>query len=273
MMPTVEAAHESAATDDASHLRFVHKLIEESSAAQRVASSPDPEVQALHNEARSLYRRAVEAHRFDDHEVVEEALFHATETMFKAVRAAEQGQGRENNERRDLEKLQRSVDALMEAHARVSDEKGAGTAHHDLEQTIAPAVDKAHELAERGRLHEAREILAEAYVTIKLAVRELRQGETLVRSLHFETKQEEYEYELDRNDTHHMLVQLLIEEKKSSESVKAMVKRFVDKAVDLRKEAEQQAARDDYEAAVETLEESTKQLVRAIRGAGMFIPM
>jgi hypothetical protein len=40
----------------------------------------------------------------------------------------------------------------------------------------------------------------------------------------------------------------------------------------LRKTAEEQAAKREFDAAVKTLEESTRELVRAIRAAGVYIP-
>ena len=92
-------------------------------------------------------------------------------------------------------------------------------------------------------------------------------------SLNFASKEEEYHYELDRNDTHQMLVTVLLEEKMAdSAGVAKMVNVFLDKARLLREEGDRQAARGDFEAAVQTLEESTKELVRAIRSGGIYIP-
>ena len=39
----------------------------------------------------------------------------------------------------------------------------------------------------------------------------MRSGDTLVRSLNFASKEEEYRYEIDRNDTHQMLIKVLVE--------------------------------------------------------------
>ena len=51
-----------------------------------------------------------------------------------------------------------------------------------------------------------------------------------------------------------------------------MTKSFLDKAAELRKQAEQQASAGDHEAAIKSLEDSTKNLVRAMRGSGVYIP-
>ena len=96
----------------------------------------------------------------------------------------------------------------------------------------------------------------------------MRSGDTLVRSLDFATKEEEYRYELDRNDTHQMLVRVLLEGKPRTPGQQT----FIDKALQLRGEADAAAVGRDHTAAVKLLEESTRELIRAIRSAGVFIP-
>ena len=123
-----------------------------------------------------------------------------------------------------------------------------------------------------GDLVRARSVLDQAYVRAKQAIEDLRGGETLVRSLHFKNKAEEYKYELDRNDTHRMLLKVLVERKGQSQGASGMRQKFIDDSSRLRAEAERQAAQGDCQTAVRTLEQSTKALVQAIRSAGIYIP-
>ena len=90
-----------------------------------------------------------------------------------------------------------------------------------------------------------------------------------MRSLHFANKEEEYHYEVDRNDTHRMLVTVLLSDKPAAS---AGVQPLVQRAAQLRLQAEAAATRSEFSAAIEILEESTRELVRAIRGAGVYIP-
>ena len=134
-------------------------------------------------------------------------------------------------------------------------------------------IASAKSLLDKGNPTAGRKALDEAYVAIKVAIENLRGGDTLVRTLSFATKQEEYHYELDRNDSHRMLVTVLLKEKMdASEGVKKIVQMFMEKSLDLREQAEQIAATGDFDTAVNKLEESTGQIVRAIRGAGIYIP-
>jgi len=87
------------------------------------------------------------------------------------------------------------------------------------------------------------------------------------------SKEEEYHYEIDRNDTHLMLIKVLVEEKRANNpALDQQVQGFVVKAKDLRTAAETAAAKRDHAQAVKLLEDSTVELVRAIRNAGIYIP-
>jgi hypothetical protein len=93
-----------------------------------------------------------------------------------------------------------------------------------------------------------------------------------VRSLNFANKEEEYNYEIDRNDTHQMLIKVLLEGRRDMPGVESMVSGRVERARQVRTQAEQAAARGDHAAGIKLLEESTGELVKAIRSAGVYIP-
>ena len=145
------------------------------------------------------------------------------------------------------------------------------------ESELYPFVQKRLKSAKaeeaKGNYTNGREILDEAYVAAKVAIEHVRGGDTLVRSLNFASSKEEYIYETDRNDTHRMLVDVLLKEKMASNTnIKDMVAKHMHAAAKLRQQAEDEAAGGNYEAAVKTLEHSTKEIVRAIRSAGIYIP-
>jgi len=105
-----------------------------------------------------------------------------------------------------------------------------------------------------------------------LSVEHLRTGETLLRELKFETPEDEYIYELDRNDSHRMLLTVLLEEKMKDERTKKQVAPFLESADGLREEAKKLASEGDFVEAIGVMERSTKEVVKAIRGAGVYIP-
>jgi len=123
-----------------------------------------------------------------------------------------------------------------------------------------------------GKPDEARVLLDETYESLKVSLEGLRGGDTLVRELKFETKEDEYAYELDRNDTHQMLIKVLLAETLENSPMRASAEKYIEKASGLRTEAEEAAGRKRFEEAIGLLEQSTKELIRAIRSAGVYIP-
>ncbi len=250
----------------------VGRLVESSSVARRIAASGNARAQALHAEARDLQARARQAFEAGDGPAAVELLERATRVMMEGAHLASQGSA--EKDAHDFDARQASVEALREALARIGVEKEVAAG--DQAQTLAAIDEKAERaraLKARGEVSEARKLLDEAYLSAKIGIERLRGGDTLVRSLTFADEREEYAYELDRNDTHRMLVDLLLGEKIGSNAgVARLVDTFMKKADELRRAAQSQAADGDFGAGVRSLEESTRSIVRAIRSAGVYIP-
>jgi hypothetical protein len=66
-----------------------------------------------------------------------------------------------------------------------------------------------------------------------------------------------------------MLIQVLLADRKDAA---VPMKAYIDKSATLRADADLSARAGDYEAAVRQLEDSTRELVRAIRAGGLYIP-
>lgn len=258
-----------------SRIESVGRLVGSSSAAKRVVASGNAEALAKHREAQSLHESAQAAYREQDLDGARALLTNATQLMFEAARLAETGDARAEKRHKDFDQRMASVDALLKAYERIVEEKGADKQRAgEARAFITAKVEEAQSLERAEKLEPAREALDEAYLSAKIAIEQLRDGDTLVRHLNFASEEEEYDYELDRNDTHRMLVDILLQEKlsKAKGSMEKTVQQFMSKAERLRSKAEEQAAGGEYGAAVNTLELSTKEIVRAIRSAGVYIP-
>lgn len=267
--PTWEKVKPNADTTYKKRVQNVETLLEKSSATKQIDSSGSTEARAQRDVAKSHFEKAQQAYAAGDLDAANNELTESTKIMFEAVRLAKREEFTEEKKKHDYQDRLDSINALMKAHERVSEEKGKQAEGKQLKQIVADKIKTADLLLKEGDLDKARSVLDEAYVTTKMAISGLRGGDTLVRTLHFETKEEEYLYEIDRNDTHKMLLQIL---SKDNGKTGKMTKSFLDKAAELRKQAEQQASAGDHEAAIKTLEVSTKNLVRAMRGSGVYIP-
>lgn len=254
-------------------LASVATLIEKSSAAKQIEASAKPEALAARGKARELRQLAEDAYKKDDYANATRTLDQAVKLMFEGVRLASPEQVTGAKKQRDFDNRMESVKALLSAQKRISAEKRQGAKGTEAAKQFEAQIGEAVALAGANKLDEGKTLLDKVYVSLKQAIEALRDGDTLVRSLNFATKEEEYHYEIDRNDTHKMLVKVLLDEKRASNpGLEGMVQKYLEQAAELRKSAEAVAAKKDFEGGIKLLEDSTKELVRAIRGAGVYIP-
>lgn len=257
----------------AQRVQSVETLIERSSAARQVESSRDPLAADRRSQARAQLRAAQAALQGNDLAAAKARLDAAARTMMEAVRMAAPEEVVAAKKRTDLANRADSVKALLAAQARIAAEKGATREAEASAKRIEALVAEADRLAAAGELDRARTALDEGYLLAKVAVEALRRGDTLVRTLHFATRREEYDYELDRNDTHRMLVGVLLQDRRAANpALDRMVQETLDRAAQLRTEAERAAAQGAHERGIALLEESTREIARAIRSAGVYIP-
>ena len=266
-----EQAGASAGTSGG-RLQFVRSLIEESSAAKRIEQSHNADAKARREVARDLHRQAVAAHEAGDTARSEKLLNDASRTLFDAVHLAEQDGSFRARKEKDFDNRLSSVTALVAAYERICDEKKCEAAERsEVKRGVDDRLAESRKLRSQGDIDTARGRLDQAYVAIKVAIEHRRSGDTLVRSLQFKSKEEEYRYELDRNDTHRMLIRILAEDRVQGDAAATMQK-LLEQAAALRAQAEKEAAGGQFENAIRTLEGATRELQKALRGAGIYIP-
>jgi hypothetical protein len=252
-----------------SNMESVGKLLESSSAARQIESSKTAIALEQQVKARDIYAKAKAALAADDLPRASQLLSEARNTFFGAVRLAAPEEVSASKLESDYKARLESVNALLAAYKRVATEKsGAAKGVPETVAQIDVGVAAAAKLAQASKFKEGRVELDRVYLIAKAGISSLRSGDTLVRSLNFATKEEEYVYEVDRNNTHQMLIEVLASEKRSD----SMVQKFIAAAKVLRTEADTAGQRKDFVNGIRLLEESTAELVRAIRGAGIYIP-
>lgn len=255
-----------------SKLASTATLIESSSGAKQIEASAVAAALAQRAQARALHAQAGSALQAGDLALAAKRLDEASRAMFNAVRLAAPEQVTAGQAQSEFDARMESTRALFDAQKRIAAEKGGGPRAAELSLGIEALLVQAATLARSGSLAQAQRTLDQATLAVKVAIGGLRGGDTVVRSLNFASKEEEYRYEIDRNDAHRMLVQMLLKGRPSSSAVDDMVERSVQAAATLRTQAQAQAAQRQHETAVKTLEDSTRELVKAIRGAGVYIP-
>lgn len=250
-------------------VQSVGTLIESSSAAKQIESSGVAAARERRDNARLIHREAAAAMRANDLSGAAKLLDQAAREMMNGARLAKPEQVAGEKHKRDFEARLESARALLAAQQRITQEKSAGREALDAARSIERQIGEAQSIAAQGRYEEARPVLDRAYLTARVSIESMRRGDTLVRSLNFATKREEFDYEIDRNDTHALLIKVLLSDRKDMVGTMAP---FTERAAALRAEAEAQAKRGDHEAGIRLLEDSTRELVRAIRAGGIYIP-
>ena len=253
----------------ADRVAMVRTLLFESSAARRIEASENEAAQQKRAQAIELFEAAREPGDVVEREA---KLKEAVSLLYQASAAAPPSRSAEEKGRNDFARKRESLVALLEAHERIMEEKGKSETHAELLDEVEADLAAADSLLAEGSVEIARERLERAYDVTRLAVEHSRTGETLKRELKFETAEDEYHYELDRNETHRMLLTVLLKDKLDNERVRSRVEGFVETADVHRANADDMAREKRFEEAIEELERSTVELVKAIRGAGVYIP-
>jgi len=254
-------------------VQSIGTLIESSSAARQIESSGVAEAREKRNNARLIHREAASTLGAGDLATAARLLDQAAREMMEGARLARPDQVAGEKTKRDFDARMESARALLAAQQRITKEKSAGREAQEATRSIESQIASAQALASQNRYDEARPVLDRAYLTARVSIASMRRGDTLVRSLTFASPREEYDYEIDRNDTHRMLLTVLLSDRKDAAgAMPPNMQPFVDKAAVLRTEAEAQARRGDHGGAIKVLEDSTRELVRAIRTGGIYIP-
>lgn len=254
-------------------LASVSLLIENSSAAKQIESGASPAALKMRENARELWQQAQQAYRAGNLAGASQLLDQAARLMYDGARQAAAPRMKGDKDRSDFTARMDSVKALLAAQRRISAEKRPEAGERETSGKIERQIEQAAALAAANQLEQGRAVLDEAYAAATASLAGMTTGGTTTRTLHFANAEEEYRYEVDRGDAHLLLVDTLLKEKRGSNpGLERLVANSVQTAARLRSEAGAMAAKGDFASAIKLQENSTAELVRAIRSAGIHIP-
>jgi tetratricopeptide (TPR) repeat protein len=251
---------------------FIGNLVSKSATSRLIEQSDDATAKATLAESRALLEKANADLAAGHLEQADNKLNRIQRDMSAAARRLSEKEVKGERQHLAYETRKESVQALMEAYDRVAKEKNVGQAALKNRDLVNSYVKEAEALARGGNWADARAMMDKAYGLATKITKDLREGDTLVKELKFETPKDEYLYEVDRNDSHVYLLDLTIKDKKPNPATLSEIETLRKEAEEFRRMAERQAEKGDYAAAISSLGESTKRLVKAIRMGGNFIP-
>jgi len=250
---------------------FVENLVTKSVSVTRIEESGDSAARSALAEARELVAAAKSDLGKGAVEPANQKLDQALALVNAEIRRLSGDEVRGAHDREMYQRRLKAVSTFLAAYQRVAEDGSSRSAAKQAE-IIRGLVGKAEGEAGQGRYPQAIEILNDAYVTARGDIREMRQGQTLTRSLNFATPEEEYDYELGRNESHFLLLKFAMTENMPAGSVIGRITENRTAAEKLRAEAEGKAAAGSYPDAIGLLNQSTELLLKSIRMSGIFIP-
>ncbi|PIW28155.1 MAG: hypothetical protein COW30_08480 [Rhodospirillales bacterium CG15_BIG_FIL_POST_REV_8_21_14_020_66_15] len=253
-------------------LAYSKNLLENGAIAKAIVQSNDPAALERLQKSKAILKAAEEDARagrlVEADDKIGQALAMVRSAMpnIQTEDAKHLRQLKSYNSRRD------SVLAFLTTYDRVAKEKSLGAHATAISREVKARLAKADGLVTSGDVEQGARELEKAYAVVTSATAQLRQGDTLVRELKFETPKDEYLYEIDRNDSLASVLKMTIAEKKPDPRFLAQIEKLKADADKVRAEAEDQANAGRFDQAIETLGRAAKLLITAIRMSGLFIP-
>lgn len=247
-------------------LDYAEGVIMRSKSAVRIEQSDNDEAKSKLQEARDKYqqaRRAQDEGEFErSEELANEAIRLVTAAAMKVPNKVDDS---EVQKRRYKDLL-----AQIDTYRNWDHQDGEIDADTQAQMDSALLeIEKAARFASNNDYSKANEFLSMALNIVIKAKNSSLKERTFSYDLNFETPIDEYKYELSRNDDYMRLVPVAIAQKQPSAGIQSLMDRYVEKARVKRHDAESQYEDKNFEQAVNTMQASTKDLVSALKIAGV----
>jgi hypothetical protein len=181
----------------------------------------------------------------------------------KAAKSARQAKERDrfNSRRSQITGYRRSVKSSLGGDV-------PDSLARELEELDRLVADADQEFA-KGDAIAAGRVLDEAYKVAVSLVSQVHGGATIVTRLEFDSAADEYDYERRRNDHYRLLIDVVIDEQKPVPETVQMMTTLVQGNLGKRKKAESLAAQGKHSEAIGMMEGATRNLIQALRVAGL----
>ena len=164
------------------------------------------------------------------------------------------------------------IAAFRQAYARINAEKSRTRGGVLDEAAVDGLVARAEKQHQEGSYRESVATLNRAAVMVESALMRIRDKETLIYELKFNSPEEEYGYERSRNQSYEMLVEIAMTEGKfATVSPESGAAALGENRV-ARELAEASLRSGDPKAGIKTLETATAELMRVLRAGGLPLP-
>ncbi len=244
----------------------------DSNSAQKIAGSDNAAAIELLGRARERGDQALQSYNRGDMAIASERLTEAFRAYTEALDTLRAKSAGADQIKQQNDGLREEITSYLQAFDQALLEKGPAASGLLNRGRVNELLDESRYLEENGEPQTAQNRLKEAYGMAVGALTRVRENETVVYRLDFRTPADEYRYEQNRHQSYTMLVDQMRSSSELSEQALKLAQRYADEGAKLRADAESQAAAGQYEAAIQTMEEANKRLVRSLQMMGLSIP-
>ena len=217
----------------------------EAQAAAALAAGELPKTDALLNEALWMIGKA--------RQLVPDTMYRVIEWRFRYAR------------------MQDVVDALYDSYEKHLTRVSASRAPRDKEE-IVRVIAEARSFRTSEQIPEAVASLERAERMLLLGLNQMLGSETIEYTQKFESPSEEFAHELQRNRSYVELVPIAISQLKPGPEALRLAARYMESNQTLTEQAQHQAARKNFPAALKGVREGTVSLQRALAATGLVVP-
>jgi hypothetical protein len=255
---------------------LVRRLLGDSPATKRIAASSNREAQALIEAAQRQHEKSMLLIKGNDLKGADGLLNDAMWTIGKARQLVPDPIERTIEQRVRYARMLEGVESLRASYQRNlartnATRQGVSVEGDELVKVDALVAD-ARNSAGSERLDAAIRALGQAEQILMHGLNKMLGKATLDYARRFETVAEEFDYELDQNRSYAELVPVAIAELGSSEGAIRLAGRYIDTNRTLVRQAQEQAAKKDYQDALKRLRQGTSYLQRALLAVGLVVP-
>jgi len=244
-------------------------LVNDSPVSKRIENSDDTQAKQQLIRSQEMWQQAVEHSEKSEFELAEVHISEGLKLMTSLSRMVKD-EDRVKQARIDLYKqVKEHVDMFVTVFDRIAQEKDEQNVREMLDRKELNAVmSEANSAFEDGELVLANHLLRQAADMVDNALSDARHEDVLLHELSFENLEEEYAYEVSRNESYVMLIDIMQKKSTTSQASASYVQNMIDANEKLRQQADELFSNGKLEQGITILEKGTDKLSRALRISG-----
>lgn len=250
-------------------IKLLDWLVNDSPVSKRIEASGDDEAKQQLQRSREMWEQAVEHNEEGEYELAEGHINQGLVLMTRLSRKVKD-EDRVRQARIELYKqVKGHVDMFVVAFDRVAEEKGEDHVRGMLDRDeLDEIMTKAESAYEDGELAMANHLMRQAADIVDNALSDARHKDVLLHELTFESLEEEYAYEINRNESYVKLIDLMQKKSAPSQASTAYVQKLIEENAKLREQADVLVSEGNLEQGISVMESGTDKLSRALRMSG-----